>query len=341
MNRMDRHSAGLLDDTEWNLLNNGLPRYYAHIVALYEKQRAYSYVIEFARLSLQFAESSVADVASVKTDMLSRLFTASTAILRFDLAYSTLLSMMDKALQGSCLKRLVEKMCETSHNAELVALPFSNLQSAVDEILKEKCERTKDVARGIQYHQILYAWRINHGDYRGAATIQLDRLQKLKKAGEGDHLTGDDVLETPVTRAYLLLLNTLSCMDPEQAWVITEEAPKPEPTGAGKALRFSNGSVGGEGQNGSAAVNGNGANGTGPEVNGGEVDDDDDVFSKNDWDQFLGAMKREAGEAKRKLVTVAQIRKQYQDELDRIAAIQNNQFGFAAGDDDDDIMDES
>jgi nuclear pore complex protein Nup160 len=35
---------------------------------------------------------------------------------------------------------------------------------------------------------------------------------------------------------------------------------------------------------------------------------------------------------KRKIVTLADIRKEYQDELDRIAAIQNNQFGFAAGD---------
>ena len=36
--------------------------------------------------------------------------------------------------------------------------------------------------------------------------------------------------------------------------------------------------------------------------------------------------------AKRRVVTLADIRKDYQDELDRIAAIQNNQFGFAAGD---------
>jgi nuclear pore complex protein Nup160 len=36
--------------------------------------------------------------------------------------------------------------------------------------------------------------------------------------------------------------------------------------------------------------------------------------------------------SKRKVVSLADIRKQYQDELDRIAAIQNNQFGFQADD---------
>ena len=44
--------------------------------------------------------------------------------------------------------------------------------------------------------------------------------------------------------------------------------------------------------------------------------------------------------ASRKLLTLADVRKQYQQELDRIAAIQNNQFGFSAvAGDDGDIMD--
>lgn len=123
-----------------------------------------------------------------------------------------------------------------------------------------------DVINGFPYHQVLYAWRMKRSNYRGAASVILDRIQKLRHAGEGDKIDGEDVLDTPVTRHYLLLINALSCVDAKQAWIFDE----------------------------------------GVEHN---------------------------GEApRRKVVSLADIRKQYQDELDRIAAIQNNQFGFEAGD---------
>ncbi|KAI0478698.1 nucleoporin Nup120/160-domain-containing protein [Xylariaceae sp. FL0804] len=268
----DRHSSGLLDDTEWNLLYAGLPRYYAHIVALFEKQKAYSYVVDFARLALQFVNSKTEDGDMLRTEVQSRLFSAATAISRFDLAHSTLVAIKDRALQHSCLRALIQKMCDSLHNTELVALSFPGLQNAVDEILAQKCYGTMDVITGVPYHQILYSWRIKRNDYRGAAAVLLDRIQKLRQLGEGDQLTGDDVLDTVITRQYLVLINVLSCVDHKQAWVTTGDLP---------------------GQ----------ANGAGA-----------------------------AGNRKRKVMTLADIRKEYQDELDRIAAIQNNQFGFAADD---------
>ncbi|RYP26887.1 hypothetical protein DL768_011503 [Monosporascus sp. mg162] len=269
----DRHSSGLLNDTEWNLLYAGLPRYYAHIVSLYEKQKAYSFVVEFARLSLQFINNKTPDADVVRIEMQSRLFNGATAISQFELAHSTLVAMKDRALQHSCLQKLVQKMCDNLHNAELVELPFPGLQNAVDEILAHKCRDTIDVVTGVPYHQILYAWRVRRNDYRGAAAVLLDRIQKLRQLGEGDLVLaggdegGADALDTPVTRQYLMLINALSCVDPKQAWVATE-APAAAPGGV----------------------------------------------------------------SKRRVVTLADVRKEYQDELDRIAAIQNNQFGFAAGD---------
>ncbi|CAM1507124.1 Fc.00g067650.m01.CDS01 [Cosmosporella sp. VM-42] len=268
---IERHSGGLLDDTEWNLLNSGLAKYYSHIVALYEKQKAYSYVVEFARLAIQFLGFKP-DGTFTKTDMQSRLFNAAVATSQFELAHSSLLSFKDQALRYSSLKKLVDKMCETYHNIELVALPFPGMQQEVDGILSQRSKSTMDVVEGFPYHQVLYSWRIKHNNYRGAASVLMDRIQKLRQAGEGDQVTGEDILDTPVTRQYLLLINALSCVDPKQAWIYDEPA-------------------------------------AGHELNG-------NVPSK------------------RKVVSLADIRKQYQDELDRIAAIQNNQFGFEA----DDIM---
>ncbi|KAG5980353.1 hypothetical protein E4U55_004112 [Claviceps digitariae] len=267
----DRHSCGLLGDTEWNLLNSGQAMYYSHIVALYEAQKAYSYVVDFARLSIQFLEiAKEEDYSSAKIDMLGRLFNAALATSQYEVAYTSLLSIHDEALKQSSLRKLIAKMCETHHNMELVSLPFPGLQQDVDDILAAKCRNTADVVQGFPYHQVLYSWRIKRNNYRGAASVLLDRIQKLKLAGEGDKITGEDMLDTPVTRQYLLLINALSCVDPKQAWIFDEGSP---------ALR----------QNGDGA-------------------------------------------RKRKVVSLAEVRKQYQDELDRIAAIQNNQFGFETSD---------
>lgn len=267
MKQADLRTGGLLDDTEKKLLNSGLANYYSHIVSLYDRYRAFSFVIDFARLALQFSRES--DSRALRVEMSSRLFTASTSISRFEMAHATLLSMSDRALQHSCLKKLVERMCETSQTSELIALPFSGLQEEVDDILFQKCKNTTDVVRGTPYHNILYAWRITHNDYRGAAAALHDRLQKLRQAGEGDKLAGEDVLDTAVTKQFLMLINALSCVDPKQAWITVEELP------------------------------------------------DDGTAAK----------------PKRKVVTLPDLRKQYQAELDRIAAIQNNQFGLAAEDD--------
>jgi nuclear pore complex protein Nup160 len=266
----DRHSVGLLDDTEWNLLNKGMAKYYSHIVSIFEKQKSYSYVVEFSRLALQFASNGAVDSGLIRMELLSRQFNAAIAISHFDVAQSALLLMTDRAVQQSSLRKMVERMCESYHNIELTALPFAGLTSTVDDILAQKCRSTMDVIQGIPYHQILYAWRIRHNDYRGAAAILLDRIRKLQRTGEGDRLIGEDILDTPVTKQYLLLINVLSCVDPKQAWIFSEELPE-------------------DGEDGRT-------------------------------------------EGKRKVVSLGDLRKQYQDELDRIAAIQNNQFGFEVDD---------
>ncbi|KAI1763445.1 nucleoporin Nup120/160-domain-containing protein [Hypoxylon sp. FL1150] len=268
----DRHSSGLLDETEWNLLFAGLPRYYAHIVALFEQQKAYSFVTDFARLALQFVTSKTEDADNVRTELQCRLFSGAISTSQFELAHSTVVAIKDRALQHSCLRSLIQRMCDNLHNSELVHLSFPGLQGAVDDILAQHCQDAVDVITGVPYHQILYAWRIKRNDYRGAAAILLDRIQKLRQLGEGDQVTGDDILDTAVTRQYLMLINVLSCVDQKQAWITIENPARPSKGNSGVDL------------------------------------------------------------VKRRVVTLADIRKEYQDELDRIAAINNNQFGFAADD---------
>lgn len=155
---------------------------------------------------------------------------------------------------------------------QLTDLPFIGLYDAVDELLAKKCQSIVDVSVGVPYHKILYAWRIKHNDFRGAATASFERLQRLQQSGEGDRPLREDALETAVTKQYVALINALCCVDPKQAWILAEEPQRKQTQGVKIAQK------------------------------------------------------------KRKVVTLDDIRKAYQDELDRIAAIQNDQFAFAGGD---------
>ncbi|KAJ5047493.1 uncharacterized protein L3040_003317 [Drepanopeziza brunnea f. sp. 'multigermtubi'] len=275
--RSDYRSGGFIDDTERTLLNAGLPEYYSHIVALFEKEKNYSYVIDFARLTLQFFRVGHEDVylTRIRKDMHSRLFSAAIQTSRYELAHSTLCLFTDSALQQSSLRILVTKMCEASCASQLIDLPFLGLQENVDDILRQKCQSIVEVNNGIPYHKILYAWRIKHSDFRGAAAISLERLQRLQQSGDGDKIIGDGGLETPVTKQYVALINALSCVDPKQAWILSEELPRKSST---------------------AGVN---CKKTPP---------------------------------KRHVVTLDDVRRAYQAELDRLAAIANNQFAFGGGD---------
>lgn len=245
------------------MLNAGLPEYYAHIVSLYDKEKIYSFVIDFARLALQF----VKDDDAIRTEMHSRLFTAALQSSRWDEAHTAISSFTDTALQTSCLRTLITRMCESKDcQQQLIELPFVGLQDQVDEILAQKCQSTESVAVGIPYHNYLYAWRIKHSDFRGAAAISLDRLQRLQQSQDGSRVSpGDDELDTPVTRQYIATINALCCVDPKQAWILCEPLPNK--------------------RNGES-------------------------------------------KGKRKVVTLVDIRRDYQEELDRIAAIENNHFAF-------------
>jgi nuclear pore complex protein Nup160 len=331
---LDRHSSGLLDDTEWNLLNSGLPNYYAHIVSLYDRQKAYSYVMEFSRLALQFVQPGNHEAAGIKTEMLSRLFAASTSISHFEEAHSALLSMDDEALQKSYLRKLVEKMCETGQSSALISLPFSGLQTKVDDILGDKCRATRDVLAGVPYHQILYAWRISHNDYRGAAAVLLDRLQKLRRAGEGDKVNNggaEDALDTQVTRQYLLLINALSCVAPHEAYILEDVLPGDEDGSNPQKQKGGEDDLEGQLDELVKQLDAETAEEGGADE---ETTPEQDAALAEKVKRFAARSTQEL--PARRFLMLADLRKQYQQELDRIVAIQNNQFAFSA---EDDLMD--
>ncbi|KAJ4367694.1 hypothetical protein N0V83_007279 [Neocucurbitaria cava] len=162
---------------------------------------------------------------------------------------------------------------------KFLKFPLVGLADDVDAILSSLCHKTLNLASGPPYHQMLYSLRISRNNFRGAASILFERLQRLKTTSSKIHDPADDSL----TQCYLMMINTLSSVRQEDAYILAEQkvdgvAPPQWGIGQGKKL------------------------------------------------------------LKRQIITLETLRKEYQAELDRVAAIESGQFPFVDPRDDMDIL---
>lgn len=257
-------SSALLDIVSVDCFHNGLPKYFQHILSVFEQVRSFSYVADFASLALQSLEAEGgkerdAEYISLQTDLLSRLFHASLKTGRFDQAYSALSRYRDLALQKSALNSLVTSILAVSgpgttglkHILRLPTSLFPNIASYVDETLVSLSRKQGsfssllDTARKPaddtpDYRRILQAYRIARSDYRGAAEIAYGNVQRLRKARddpsshllinrgkrtghEGPIVEEDDPESKEIRHELLSLINLLSCVDKSEAYVLVEK----------------------------------------------------------------------------------------------------------------------
>ncbi|KIW67865.1 hypothetical protein PV04_07083 [Phialophora macrospora] len=102
-------SAGLLSMIEAECFNNGIPRYLVHVMTLFESTKAYNEAAQFAHLALEALPPSQKEpVSSLRTEVLSRLFNAELRLSRYEKAYAALVQLSDPALQRSSVTALVD-----------------------------------------------------------------------------------------------------------------------------------------------------------------------------------------------------------------------------------------
>ena len=92
----DADSSLLVPEPERNYFSEGLPKYYHHVLGLFEKAKAYSYAADFGRLGLRTLVGN--EDEELKTELLQRFFTASIQTARFDEAYTAMTRHTDTAL---------------------------------------------------------------------------------------------------------------------------------------------------------------------------------------------------------------------------------------------------
>jgi hypothetical protein len=152
---------------------------------------------------------------------------------------------------------------------QLLKFPFVGLSDEVDLTLSQLCQKTLNLTSSPPYHQILYSFRIARNNFRGAASILHERLQRLKTTSSKHHDPGDKSL----TQCYLMIINTLSSVSLEDAYILADqkvESGGPPQWGIGQGKKL----------------------------------------------------------LRRQIVTLDSLRKEYQAELDRVAAIESGQFPF-------------
>lgn len=219
----------------------------------------------------------------------THLFPSALATQDFQQAYSVL-NRLPSATRHFHTNQFIEAVVEKNRIELLLGFPWTGLAEDADDILAKKVkDKGWIVSSKPEWHKILYAWRVKRGNWRGAAQVAFDRLERLKATGETTRVPSDERL----VEAYLLLINSLACVAPEEAWVIREAQV-----------------VGPDGRPERSSANGNGSksNGTG------------------------------RGGSKRCVVSIEDVRREYQAELDRLAQLEQGDFAFS-GEGEADVMD--
>ncbi|KIX95127.1 uncharacterized protein Z520_09043 [Fonsecaea multimorphosa CBS 102226] len=108
-------SAGLLSIIEAGYFYNGLPVYLHHITNLFESANAYNEAAQFAHLTLESLHTGQKEpLPNFRAEVLSRLVTAELKLSRFDRAYSALVQLPDQALQRSSVTALINSILRSS-----------------------------------------------------------------------------------------------------------------------------------------------------------------------------------------------------------------------------------
>ncbi|PLB39967.1 nucleoporin Nup120/160 [Aspergillus candidus] len=356
-------SSTLLDIVSVDCFHNGLPKYFQHVLSIFEQARSFSHVADFASLALQALASEKRnetnpEYTTLRTDVLSRLFYASIHSCHFDQAYSALSRYQDLALQKSALSSLITAILATSGPGtagleQILHFPtflVPNVAAYVDEILVSLARKQNSHSSFLEignkwtdttpdYQRILQAYRIARNDYRGAAEIAYQNVQRLRsardnsstqlvlaKSREADNFrpTDEEDPESKEIRHELLsLINLLCCVDKSEAYILVEkEDPSLPATRPRSAQHDDDGSVFMDDAAGSTSS--------------------PTPHTRHDSNLPSTPSSSSKGPRRRVIVTLDHLRREFQSELDRTSRIERGDWEFGIMDpdeaDNDDTM---
>ena len=251
-------TAGLLSPEERNYFGAGQSAYFQHVSALFEKLKIFAYTADFASLALEHLENGIDHAAALeeidrrkgmmdspnlqktdnamreidilkmnvtKDEIRNRLFNALVQTGRFKEAFEALVGINEPALKKKALEGLIEKCVKQDAVSELLDMRFEDgdLGQEADAVLLGLAKKrlASGSSSGPPYHQILYAFRTQRSNFRGAAEILREHLDRLRHTSYKNGAMQDLEDETLV-QAYVLLINTLACCGEADAWLLED-----------------------------------------------------------------------------------------------------------------------
>ncbi|KAL8843428.1 MAG: hypothetical protein Q9176_002041 [Flavoplaca citrina] len=242
-------SAGFLSVEEAECFANGLPKYYTHIVHLFQAASFPSYAADFARLAIQFTPQS----SGLRLSLLQSLFASSLQTSDIESAYTSLSRLPPKD-QSRLLPEFMKALLSLPNGpGQLLDFPWpAHFHAAIDAELADTRRSWATMTDGSassanmnrdRRMKILAAWRLRLGDFRGAAAAMYPQLQALvpqqhkgKRASSGmgrskiGGSTNDGMTKGSlgVDEAYLSVMNLMACIDDtgdrerKEAWLLSD-----------------------------------------------------------------------------------------------------------------------
>ena len=130
MGNLTHMSAGLVTPLDAECFYNGLPRYLQHILSLFDASKAYAEAAHFANLTLgSLTPGQKEPTQGFRSETLSRLFIAELKVARYQEAFEALIRFTDRALQKSSATSLIEAILMPQRSAQSVAGAVETLQT--------------------------------------------------------------------------------------------------------------------------------------------------------------------------------------------------------------------
>ncbi|KAJ7283368.1 nucleoporin Nup120/160-domain-containing protein [Mycena rebaudengoi] len=187
--------------------------FYVHASKLFKMASLVQHEVLFAQLALSVPPPDE-DTAALWYTVIKGY----TDLSLFDDAYSSLIATPYEKQKRECVAQLVYRMCEGNAVEKLMSFNFTGFADEVEEALAFKA-RNVDPRIHPSYSRILYSWHTFRGAYRDAALVMYQRARKYQ-----DLIASDVSLWTTLAghqqEAYMVAINSLSLVDPKNAWFL-------------------------------------------------------------------------------------------------------------------------
>nr|POE54934.1 nucleoporin [Quercus suber] len=253
-------TTSLLSSKELEHFGAGQAKYFEHIAKLFGDLKAFTSAAEFLQLALDILAGdagttdfsrSLADIDRKKSNdspMIGRVNIAQeeVRVMKARLNYGKILHNRFKALNET--GRFREAFEALASKAYLPEQRYGDLQTFIDKCVKQDAVPTflslridgelaietdkalADLAKSalasgfntparIPYYRILYAFRTQQGNFRGASEILYEHLERLRNSNDRRVLDPEDEM---LLQAYVLLINTLACCGEDDAWILAD-----------------------------------------------------------------------------------------------------------------------